>query len=64
MWYSYLIMYSVVIPVYNSSNSINLVIDKTVEFFNSSKLEYEIILINDGSEDGSWQEIKEISKKK
>jgi len=56
-------MYSVVIPVYNSSNSINLVIDKTVEFFNSSKLEYEIILINDGSEDGSWQEIKEISKK-
>ena len=55
-------MYSVVIPVFNSEKSINLVTDKTVEFFVSSKLDYEIILVNDGSNDNSWEKIKEISK--
>lgn len=51
--------YSVVIPVYNSENIVGQTIDQTVEFFASRLLEYELILVNDGSTDGSWQVIKE-----
>ena len=54
-------LYSVVIPVFNSSQSIKLVVQKTVEFFENKELNYEIILINDGSKDYSWDEIKKLS---
>jgi len=46
--------YSVVIPVYNSANIVALVIERTRAFFVQHGLSYEIILVNDGSRDGSW----------
>lgn len=46
--------YSVVIPVYNSANIVALVIERTRAFFAQHGLSYEIILVNDGSRDGSW----------
>lgn len=46
--------YSVVIPVYNSATIVSLVIDRTRAFFAQHQLSYEIILVNDGSRDGSW----------
>jgi glycosyltransferase involved in cell wall biosynthesis len=51
--------YSVVIPVYNSRAVVGDTIDRTVAFFESNKFDYEIVLINDGSRDGSWEIIKE-----
>ncbi|HRS54087.1 MAG TPA: glycosyltransferase family 2 protein [Bacteroidales bacterium] len=53
---------SVIIPLYNEVESIEeltLWIDKVIS---AEGLSYEIILIDDGSEDGSWNKIIELSK--
>jgi serine protease Do len=49
--------YSVIIPVYNSAKIVSLVIARTIAFFEKHGWSYEIILINDGSRDNSWQVI-------
>lgn len=49
--------YSVVIPVYNSAKIVSLVIARTIAFFEKQDWSYEIILVNDGSRDNSWQVI-------
>ncbi|NDJ36878.1 MAG: glycosyltransferase family 2 protein [Chloroflexi bacterium] len=54
-----MIEYSAVIPVYNSANIVGKTIDRTAAFFETHELSYEIILINDGSTDASWQVIAE-----
>lgn len=48
------VRYSVVIPVYNSEGIVAETIRRTVEFFEAQHLGYEVILVNDGSTDGSW----------
>lgn len=55
------LMYSVVIPVYNSENIVAETVLKTIRFFTSKNYRYEIILINDGSKDGSWSVISELA---
>jgi len=50
--------YSVVIPVFNSERIVGNTLDRTVSFFQTNGLDYEIILVNDGSRDGSWEVIK------
>lgn len=54
-----LMQYSVVIPVYNSSAIVGKTIDRVVSFFEERDLEYELILVNDGSSDGSWAVLRE-----
>lgn len=51
--------YSVVIPVFNSEAIVGTTIDKTVSFFEREGLAYELILVNDGSPDRSWDVIRE-----
>jgi len=46
--------YSVVIPVFNSEPIVATTIDRTVAFFELHGFKYEVILVNDGSTDGSW----------
>ncbi|MHC4060336.1 MAG: glycosyltransferase family 2 protein [Planctomycetota bacterium] len=46
--------YSAVIPVFNSEHIVGTTIDRTVDFFERHRLDYEIILVNDGSRDSSW----------
>ena len=46
--------YSVVIPVFNSEKIVGETIDRTVAFFRREGLEFELIMVNDGSFDGSW----------
>ena len=46
--------YSVVIPVFNSEKTIGTIIDELVIFFKERKLDFEIVLVNDGSKDLSW----------
>jgi glycosyltransferase involved in cell wall biosynthesis len=50
--------YSVVIPVFNSEAIVGTTIDRTIAFFESENLSYEIILVNDGSTDGSWEVLR------
>ena len=46
--------YSVVIPVFNSEAIVDKTIDRILAFFEEHGWRYEIILVNDGSQDGSW----------
>jgi glycosyltransferase involved in cell wall biosynthesis len=52
------VKYSVVIPVYNSASIVGTTIDRTVAFFDERQLDYEIVLVNDGSSDNSWEVIR------
>lgn len=49
------IKYSVVIPVYNSGGIVAETIDRTVAFFKRRRWPYELIWVNDGSKDNSWE---------
>jgi polyisoprenyl-phosphate glycosyltransferase len=49
--------YSIVIPVYNSEPLVGETVDRVVEVFSAAGLKFELILVNDGSHDGSWKVI-------
>lgn len=49
--------YSIVVPVCNSVDVVGDTVDQTVEVFEREGLSYELILVNDGSRDGSWNVI-------
>lgn len=53
--------YSIVIPVYKSAEFINETVNQILSIININKLNAEIILVNDGSPDNSWNVIKEIA---
>lgn len=52
---------SVIIPVYNSSNSLNRMIDS---LYKQSNKDFEVIFVDDGSTDGSAQIIRNIESTK
>jgi glycosyltransferase involved in cell wall biosynthesis len=51
--------YSLVVPVFNSEKLVGRTVDRIIEVFESAGLDYELILVNDGSSDRSWQVIAE-----
>ena len=51
--------FSVVIPVYNSAGILGETLDQVAAFFEQHGLSYEVIAINDGSRDGSWEILKD-----
>jgi glycosyltransferase involved in cell wall biosynthesis len=51
--------YSVVIPVYNSDQLVGTTVDRVVAVFTEHGLDHEVILVNDGSSDASWDVIAE-----
>ncbi len=52
--------YSVVVPVYNSEKTLRELCDRIAATFKKMDAEFEIILVNDSSPDGSWNVIKEL----
>ena len=55
--------YSVVVPVYNSEDSLYELCQRISQVFNGIGRTYEIILVDDSSADNSWQIMKELKKK-
>lgn len=55
---------SIVIPVYNENENIFLIYKELKNIFSSTMFDYtyEIIFVDDGSTDSSWQEIVHLSK--
>ncbi len=51
--------YSIVVPVYNSAAVVGQTIDRITEAFEQAGLRYQLVLVNDGSKDGSWELISE-----
>lgn len=49
---------SIVIPVYNSADTLNLLIDRLTASLRNLGKSYEIILVNDGSRDNSWRTLQ------
>jgi len=52
---------SLIIPCYNEEKNIKLMYDKCVETFSNKKINVEIIFINDGSNDNTLEELKDLS---
>jgi len=63
MYYKHL-MLSVVIPVYNSETTLNELKDRLVGVLckHNGVGQFEIIFVNDGSQDSSWTLLKEMAK--
>lgn len=54
---------SVVIPLYNEAESLPELHDWIVRVMNENGFSYEILFINDGSTDSSWEVIKDLQKR-
>ena len=55
---------SIVISLYNENESLRELtewIDRAIAQSNIAGIEYEVLMIDDGSDDGSWETIKELS---
>ncbi len=53
---------SVVIPLYNEEESLKELNDWIERVMTSNHFSFEVIFIDDGSNDGSWKVIEELSK--
>ena len=53
---------SVVVPVYNSSDSLHLLVDEVGKVLPDVADAFELVLVNDGSPDQSWQVISELAQ--
>lgn len=52
---------SVVVAVYNASASLDLLVGEIVAALEPEELSFEILLVNDGSEDSSWERIASLA---
>jgi dolichol-phosphate mannosyltransferase len=56
-------MLSIVIPVYNERESLDPLFAEIQAMAGAEKLDLEIIFVDDGSKDGSWEVIRELADK-
>ncbi|MEO5690813.1 MAG: glycosyltransferase family 2 protein [Candidatus Saccharimonadales bacterium] len=54
---------SIVLPSYNEERNVPLVYTEILKSIDTAKFQYEIIFINDGSSDDTWEVIKQLSIK-
>jgi len=54
---------SVVIPVYNGAETLEPLVDRLVKVFQDQANECEILMVNDGSQDRSWQIIQTLASR-
>lgn len=55
--------YSVVIPVYNSQEVVGATVERVAEVFEAAGLRYQVVLVNDGSRDRSWDVIADLARR-
>jgi len=61
--YNHNIDFSIVIPVYNSAETLEQLVRKISSVFNNINRSFEIVLTDDGSTDSSWKVIQELINK-
>jgi glycosyltransferase involved in cell wall biosynthesis len=55
--------YSVVLPAYNECEGLETVVEEIVNELREDRCVFEIVIIDDGSNDGTWEIINELRKK-
>lgn len=55
--------YSIIIPVYNSENTLDELFERLNTVFKGITEDYEVILVDDCSSDGSWGKMKNLREK-
>ncbi len=55
--------YSVVVPVFNSENSLEELFERLKGFFEQINQSFEVIFVEDGGTDGSWELLKKLKTK-
>ncbi|MCP4326901.1 MAG: glycosyltransferase family 2 protein [Alphaproteobacteria bacterium] len=53
---------SVIVPIHDEEKSVDRVVTETVDTLAPAGIDFEIIVVDDGSADGSWARIKALSK--
>lgn len=53
---------SIVIPLYNEEESVDKLVTRTLEAASKFEFSYEIILVDDGSTDGTWTRIERLKE--
>ena len=61
MWYDPGLRLSIVIPVYNSEGTLPRLVARIAEAVRPRYEAVELILVNDGSRDGSWDVVREVA---
>ena len=51
---------SIVVPLYNEEESVEKLLSEILEVGEKFDLSYEIILVDDGSTDGTWEKIEQL----
>ena len=51
-------MLSVILPAYNEEKMIQKASERIHQILTAEKIDYEIVFVNDGSKDGTWEEIE------
>jgi len=55
-------LHSIIVPVYNSKKTIEVLVNRVSRVMNESDINFELILVDDGSQDGSFKEILRLSE--
>ena len=55
-------LHSIVVPVYQSKGTLEILVQRVEQALKPERLRFEIILVDDGSQDGSFEEIQRLSK--
>ena len=55
-------MVSLIIPSYNEEENISITADTLTKIMGDTKEDYELLFINDGSKDATYDRIREVSK--
>jgi glycosyltransferase involved in cell wall biosynthesis len=55
-------LHSIVVPVYESRSSLAMLVERVSKTLDSLAIPFELILVDDGSRDGSYEEIKRLSE--
>ncbi len=54
-------LHSIIIPVYQSMSTLETLVKRIAEAMNNSQINFELILVDDGSQDNSFKEIKRLA---
>lgn len=55
-------LHTIVVPVYNSVGTLQLLVDRVQKAMETAQLRFELVLVDDGSTDGSFKEIERLCK--